>query len=64
VKAMRTQKDDSATMHLSNSKEMFLRLLEISRSVDDNFITSCSDKRDYEELEIYILRALLPDKRI
>jgi xylose isomerase len=61
VKAMRTQKDDSATKHLSNSREMFLRLLEISRSIDDDFIAGCSSRRDYEELDIYILRALLPD---
>jgi xylose isomerase len=64
VKAMRTQKDDSATKHLSNSREMFLRLLEISRAIDDEFIASCSARRDYEELEIYILRALLPHKHI
>jgi xylose isomerase len=64
VKAMRTQKDNSATRHLSNSKEMFLRLLEISRSIDDEYISRCCGKRDYEELEIYILRALLPDKDI
>ena len=33
VKAMRTQKDAVATKHLSNSKEIFLKLLEISRSL-------------------------------
>jgi xylose isomerase len=64
VKAMRTQKDESATRHLSNSKEMFLKLLEISRSLDDEFIARCRDERDYEELEIYILRSLLPEKKI
>ena len=35
VKAMRTQKDDVATKHLSNSLPMFLRLLEVSRSLDE-----------------------------
>ena len=40
VKAMRTQKDDVATKHLSNSREMFLRLLEISRNIDDKIIDS------------------------
>lgn len=64
VKAMRTQKDDSATRHLSNSKEMFLRLLEISRNLDDDFIAGCTEQRDYEELEIYILRSLLPNKKM
>ena len=64
VKAMRTQRDDAATKHLSNSREMFLRLLEISRNIDDEFIASCSARRDYEELEIYILRQLLPQRKL
>ncbi len=59
VKAMRTQKDDVATRHLANSREIFLRLLEISRSLDDKYIAKCTEERDYEELEIYIIRSLL-----
>lgn len=59
IKAMRTQKDALATKHLSNSREMFLKLLEISRSLDDEFIERCINERDYEELEIYILRSIL-----
>jgi xylose isomerase len=58
VKAMRTQKDEAATKHLTNSKEMFLRLLEISRSLDDAFIEKCTMARDYEELDLYILKSL------
>jgi xylose isomerase len=59
VKAMRTQKDKVATMHLSNSKEIFLRLLEISRKIDDKFILKCQEERDYEELDLYIMKSLL-----
>lgn len=59
VKAMRTQKDNVATKHLSNSKEIFLKLLEISRSLNEEFIDECSKKRDYEELDLYILNALI-----
>ena len=59
VKAMRTQKDDVATKHLSNSKIVFERLLEISRSLDDAFIAKCVDARDYEELDLYIMRSLM-----
>ncbi len=59
VKAIRTQKDDVATRHLSNSREVFLKLLEISRSLDDSFIEKCTRERDYEELELYIIKALL-----
>ena len=59
VKAMRSQKDDVATLHLSNSREIFLRLLEISRSLNDAFISKCVDARDYEELDLYIMRSLM-----
>ncbi|MCE5345170.1 MAG: TIM barrel protein [Bacteroidales bacterium] len=59
VKAMRTQKDDVATKHLSNSKEVFLKLLEISRSLDDEYIAKCSKERDYEELDLYIIKSLM-----
>ena len=59
VKAMRTQKDNVATKHLSNSREIFLKLLEISRSLNDEFISKCTEDRDYEELELYILNALI-----
>ena len=59
VKAIRTQKDKSATMHLSNSREIFLKLLEISRSLDEKYITKCSEEREYEELDLYIIKSLL-----
>lgn len=59
VKAMRSQKDDVATKHLSNSKEIFMKLLEISRSIDESFIERCRQERDYEELDLYIMKSLL-----
>jgi xylose isomerase len=59
VKAMRSQKDDTATKHLSNSKEIFMRLLEISRSIDDSVIEKYRQERDYEELDLYIMKSLL-----
>jgi xylose isomerase len=59
VKAMRTQKDDAATKHLRNSRDVFLRLLELSRSLDDAFIQRCRQERDYEELDWYIVKSLL-----
>ena len=36
VKAMRTQKQQVATKHLANSRAIFLRLVEIVRSIDQN----------------------------
>ena len=59
VKAMRTQKADAATKHLSNSREIFLRLLEISRGLDQAKIDAMIEGRDYEELERYIVKSLL-----
>jgi len=59
VKAMRTQKAEVATKHLSNSREIFLRLLEISRSLDDGKIKQLVSTRDYEELDRYILKSLI-----
>jgi xylose isomerase len=59
VKAMRTQKDSVATKHLSNSREIFLKLLEISRKIDEDFIEKCRMERDYEEMDLYIMKSLL-----
>ncbi|MCK5804972.1 MAG: TIM barrel protein [Lentisphaeria bacterium] len=59
VKAMRTQKDDVATKHLSNSLVIFKKLLALSRSLDDDAIAGFVSERDYEELDLYIMNALL-----
>jgi xylose isomerase len=59
VKAMRTQKDAVATKHLSNSKAVFERLLDISRGIDEAIIAKCANERDYEELDLFIMKSLL-----
>jgi xylose isomerase len=59
VKAMRTQKNGVATKHLTNSRDIFLKLLEISRSLDDSYIEKCRAELNYEELDLYIMKALL-----
>lgn len=59
VKAMRTQKAEQATQHLSNSREIFLALLDVVRGLDQNRIDLLIAERDYETLEIEIVRALL-----
>jgi xylose isomerase len=59
VKAMRTQKDQSATKHLSNSREIFLALVELVRSLDKNRTEQLIKQRDYEELEMLIIRHLM-----
>jgi len=59
VKAMRTQKLEVSTKHLSNSRTVFLRLLELSRSIDDNAMAKMIGERDYEELDLYIIKHLI-----
>lgn len=59
VKAMRATKPADQTKHLANSREIFLRLLDVVRSVDEQAIENFRAERDYEGLELYILGKLL-----
>ncbi len=59
VKVMRTQKEGVDFKHLEYSRKIFLKLLEISRSLDDAQIDQLIADRDYEELNYYILNAML-----
>ena len=59
VKVMRTQKEGVDMKHLEYSRKIFLKLLEISRSLDDAKIEQLTAERDYEELNYYILNAML-----
>ena len=59
VKAMRTQKDEVATKHLSNSRTIFLRLVELVRSLDNSKVEKLVAERDYEELDMLIINHLM-----
>jgi len=59
VKAMRTQKPDVATKHLRNSREIFLALVKLVRSLDRNKVEKLKRERDYEELDILIINHLM-----
>lgn len=59
VKAMRTQKQEGNTKHLSSSKERFLFLLEKVRSFDRKLEAQLIAARDYEELDRYVLCHLM-----
>jgi xylose isomerase len=60
VKAMRTQKaGDPALLHLANSREIFLKLLEVSRSLNQAKMDAFIADRDYEGLDRYIMLSLL-----
>jgi len=59
VKAMRTQKAEVATRHLSNSREIFLALVEKVRTFDKKLEARCIEQRDYEALELAVLNHLM-----
>ena len=59
VKAVRTQPAELATKHLSNSLNMFLRLVETSRSLDRKAVADLIAARDYEELDWLVLSHLM-----
>jgi xylose isomerase len=59
VKAMRTTKQQDQTKHLANSRAVFLRLLEVVRSVDADKVEGFRSARDYEGLEMYIMDRLM-----
>jgi xylose isomerase len=61
VKAMRTTRAADQTKHLANSREMFLRLLDVVRRVDAAKVEAFRSERDYEGLERYILLHLMGD---
>jgi xylose isomerase len=59
VKAMRTQPHDIAWRHLENSREIFLQLVEVARKVDPQEVRDFRDRRDYEGLELLVLKHLM-----
>lgn len=61
VKAMRTQPAELATKHLRNSLSIFLRLVEIVRSIDSERVQELISARDYEELDWLLLTTLMGD---
>jgi xylose isomerase len=59
VKAVRTQPNEIATKHLRNSLQMFLRLVDLARSLDREAVNTLIAARDYEELDWLILSHLM-----
>jgi xylose isomerase len=62
VKAMRTTTQEEAMFHLSHSKVMFERLVEIVRGVDRAKVEQFRAARQYEQLEMMVLKALTGTK--
>ena len=59
IKAMRTQKAEVATKHLVNSRTIFLHLVDVVRSLDKDKINGLIAQRDYEQLEMLVVNALM-----
>ena len=59
VKALRTQAAELATKHLTNSLKVFLRLVALSRALDQSSVYALIEQRDYEEIDWLILDHLL-----
>jgi xylose isomerase len=62
VKAMRTQKREKSLEHLKNSREIFLRLVDVCRKVKKNEVERLRAERDYETLDRLILDHLMGSK--
>lgn len=59
VKAMRSQKADVAHKHLSNSRTIFLKLVDKVRSFPKDIEQQCIANRDYEALELAVIEHLM-----
>ena len=59
VKVMRTQKKELSTKHLLYSRKIFLKLVELVRSLDEKKAAELIAQRDYEELDYLILNHLM-----
>jgi xylose isomerase len=59
VKAMRTTVLEESMYHLSHSKTVFLRLLDVVRGIDAERVEEFRRNWQYEQLEMLILNALL-----
>ena len=59
VKAMRTQPADKSAAHLKHSKEIFLMLVDLVHSIDRKAWQGYVEARDYEGLELFIVKNLM-----
>ena len=62
IKAMRTTTYEDSLQHLSNSRTIFLQLLDIVRAVDEKKVEELRAAKKYEELELLILNMLMGKK--
>ncbi|MCX7705615.1 MAG: TIM barrel protein [bacterium] len=58
VKVLRTQKKHVSFKHLQYSREIFLALVDIVRSIDEGKLEQLRTEQDYEEIDYYITTKL------
>ena len=63
IKAMRTTSFEDSTKHLANSKALFLDILDIVRGIDEKVVEEYRQNRQYEDLELFIMKALMGRKK-
>ncbi len=56
---MRTTVFEESLYHLAHSRTMFLRLLDVVRSLDVAKVETFRQNRQYEQLEMLILNTLM-----
>jgi xylose isomerase len=56
---LRTQSKETSTKHLRNSRAIFLRLVDLCRTLDVAKVEDLRAARDYEELDLMIVNHLL-----
>lgn len=59
VKAMRTTSDEDSDKHLQNSMDIFRMLEKKVDRYDYDFEKKCRESRDYEALEMYVMKLLM-----
>ena len=59
VKAMRTTKDEDSYKHLTTSIEVFRMLEKKVEQFDYDFQKKCVENRDFEALELYVMKLLM-----
>jgi len=62
VKAMRTTTVEDGMMHLAHSRNIFIRMVDLVRSLDLKKVENFRAHRQYEQLDMYILDVLTGKK--
>jgi xylose isomerase len=59
VKAIRTQPAEFDTRHLAHSKQIFLDLVEVVKSLDRSQLDTYRNARNYEDIEYFVVKSIM-----